>query len=687
MRELPALLSCPLTRNQLDEMRHKVWSLLGGLPERCDLKVQRVDKVDLGDLMREELRYQVEPGEWVCGFVIRPKQVAEPLPAVVALHAHGAYWEAGKMEVVDLYPEGYNRAAYAGWGLELARRGYVVICQDQICFESRSWIHERGAELRGKDEQLEGFKRFAQGRCMMGKLAFDTSRAIDVLVGREDVDPHRIGVMGHSGGGIQSYNACMFDPRVMAAVMNCGLGAGASSIRDSRTSGATVPGMALLGDRAAAVAIMAPRAVLFVNGSEDWLFPTDGILNTYYRARKAYEALGIAERIDLTLFEGPHLFHDRIREHGFEWLDRWLKQMPIDPQEVWYRNERPDPTPIRTRKPDLVGLHGLCGSYSASRPDPQPTLRRRIKMSSDSLLEEVRIVVDETVHFDNKRPKLEPPNVASEYLANIRRQVDLPDFLDLWISHPPGTAPGTAPTRTALVLHRSVSPFEIGRDEIMGLAGDDRYAIAPALNRSGRRVATMDLLGHATRKNPLNQRRWKDQPQRSILFPSIRYIDAGTSLLERTIHEIHCVVAFLIGREDAVSNGIDLIGFGVGAFVGLMAALFEPSIRSVVAVGGVTTQAAAIEAELYDHFFLYQPGLIPAGDVDGALALLAPRRCRLICFEDDPEWPSRGARAVVKSMRDAYVRAGKENAFDVQWVAGEPAMDETRAAGIVDWLC
>ena len=127
-----------------------------------------------------------------------------------------------------------------------------------------------------------------------------------------------------------------------------------------------IPGQNLLGDRAATMATFAPRAVMMINGSEDWLFPTDGVLNTYYRAKKAYRALGIEERIELTLFEGPHLFLDWVRDVGYRWLDRWLKQSPIDPEEIWYRGERPDPAAIRTSRIDLEGLRDCCGSYSSA---------------------------------------------------------------------------------------------------------------------------------------------------------------------------------------------------------------------------------------------------------------------------------------------------------------------------------
>ena len=677
----------PIDRRQLDALRRNIWKRLGELPPRCDLQVQKVDEIQLDDIVREELRYQLEPGEWVKGYVARPVDVTGPLPGVVALHSHGGNYPVGKGEIFLTCDPDPGREFY-GWGYELARRGYVVICQDQLCFEDRSWVNTRGISPGGLHEQFESFSRAAAGRTLMGKLAYDTSRAVDVLGARDDVDVQRIGVMGHSGGGSQSFVACAYDPRVTVAVLNCGIASATASIRDTRTSSLTslVPGVTQFGDLAAVVAAMAPRAVLIVNGSEDWLFPTDGILNTYYRAKQAYGALDIEDRIDFGCIAGPHLFMPHIRAVGYDWLDRWLKHTPIEPGEIWYRDECPDPAPIKNTKVDLKGLRLLCGNYGDGPPEPEPKDRLHLETpgGANGVLQEIRITIDESHHFHNKRAVLEPPNKANEYVANIRQMVDKTDYLDLWVSRPAGTGGGRRPA--VLLLHRSVAPYDMGRDEVMGLGGDAAYGIGPELIGRGRVVAAMDLFGHGQRADRMAQRRWKNQPQRSFSFPAIHFIGTGTSLLERTIHEIRSVLAYLQHRDDVDPDCIDVIGFETGGFAALMAAVLEPAVRSVVAVGGVTTQAAAINSQLPEHYFLYQPNLLPNGDVDGALSLLAPRPCHLVCFEDDPDWPREGAEKVVRAMEQAYERTGQSGALTVQWMTGGPKMDPSLAATIFDWL-
>lgn len=54
------------------------------------------------------------------------------------------------------------------------------------------------------------------------KAIFNHMRCVDLLQARKDVDPERIGVIGHSLGGHNAIFAGAFDTRIKVVVSSCG---------------------------------------------------------------------------------------------------------------------------------------------------------------------------------------------------------------------------------------------------------------------------------------------------------------------------------------------------------------------------------------------------------------------------------------------------------------------------------
>src|SRR5690242_15324948 len=106
--------------------------LLGLFPHSCPLEPETLERVDLGDVIREKVRYQVEPGEWAPAYLFLPAQGGGRKPAILCQHQHAGQFALGKSEPAGL--AGNPQQFYA---LELARRGYVTLAADAICFEER----------------------------------------------------------------------------------------------------------------------------------------------------------------------------------------------------------------------------------------------------------------------------------------------------------------------------------------------------------------------------------------------------------------------------------------------------------------------------------------------------------------------------------------------------------------------
>ena len=91
------------------------------------------------------------------------------------------------------------------YGLELARRGYVVLCPDYPSFGDYPCDFKDPAYVSGT---------------MLG--IFGHMRCVDLLQSLPEVEPQRIGVIGHSLGGHNAMFVAVFDQRLKVVVSSCG---------------------------------------------------------------------------------------------------------------------------------------------------------------------------------------------------------------------------------------------------------------------------------------------------------------------------------------------------------------------------------------------------------------------------------------------------------------------------------
>ena len=301
--------------------RRQLMRLLGTVPDGPPpLAPESVERVDLGDVIREKVTYAVEPGERVPAFVFLPKAGTARLPAVLCHHQHAGQYEVGKDG-----PAGLGSTEDQHYALELARRGYVTLAPDALCFNERQDPTHR---LKGAEcERYEALHRLTRGQSLQGKYVWDARRALDYLVSRPEVDRARIGMIGHSLGGQETLFTTAADTRIKAAVSSCGFASLAVLERDRiiHNFALFVPGLAEAGDYGAVLALIAPRPFLVAARTADPIFPRDGIEATVTAARAAYAALGAADHLGTFYEDGGHEFSPAMREAAYAWLDRWLK--------------------------------------------------------------------------------------------------------------------------------------------------------------------------------------------------------------------------------------------------------------------------------------------------------------------------------------------------------------------------
>src|SRR5439155_18782255 len=141
--------------------------------------------------MLRRYRYLLTDEEWGYAWLLVPHERKFPGAAVLALHQTTC---VGKDEPVglDFTPNERTGVYYAH---ELAERGHVVLAPDAIAFGERQSGH-RNTKYRSADD----FFTAQPHGSVMGKMAFDTSRACDFLQKLPDLNVKKIACVGHSHG-------------------------------------------------------------------------------------------------------------------------------------------------------------------------------------------------------------------------------------------------------------------------------------------------------------------------------------------------------------------------------------------------------------------------------------------------------------------------------------------------------
>lgn len=334
--------------------RARIFEHLFYTPARIAPEPQLVRRTDKGDYVEEYLTFQTTPDLRVPAYVLVPKKARLPAPGIVALHSHDGVYLWGKEKVVEdehehPYLTAFKRRSYGGKSIaaELARQGYVVIAIDMFYWGERRLIldddpaayRERSATITeqeiqafnqraSQNESLVGRSLFTAGITWPGVVLWDDIRTLDYLAARPEVDASRLGCVGLSVGGYRSFLLAALDQRIKAAVDVGWMTSYASQLREQviNTVGLSfhINGLYRYMDLPDVAALIAPRAVLVMNGSRDRLFALDGVKAAFDKIERCYAKAGAPERQRCRLYEAPHEFNLDMQAEAWEWLRRWV---------------------------------------------------------------------------------------------------------------------------------------------------------------------------------------------------------------------------------------------------------------------------------------------------------------------------------------------------------------------------
>lgn len=267
------------------------------------------------------ITYRGWPAEPPQRAVLRvPRNLNRPAPAVMCFHGHMAGCLVGK-ETVDML------------AVPLAARGFVTLAPDVIRWGERRDRTYEEAEIkdwRGMSfysERNLAMPLMLEGKTILGAMIWEHMRGVDALQSLKFVDPMRIGTIGWSMGGMQSFWLAAMDERIACGVEAQGICSYDTWAREQTLNALVcfIPGILRYTDTGEVGSLIAPRPFMCSDAAGDMFFPKRGILQVTSQMRNAYRMYGAADRFRAHLAAGGHEFSGHEVEDALRWLSRWLQ--------------------------------------------------------------------------------------------------------------------------------------------------------------------------------------------------------------------------------------------------------------------------------------------------------------------------------------------------------------------------
>jgi dienelactone hydrolase len=289
-------------------------------------------------LHKQHLWFQSDATERVPGYLLFPDAKAFPgkRPVVIALHGTGG-----------------NKENMSKILTKAAQAGFIGVAIDGRFHGERTRAGDGEEEY---DAAIAAAFRTGKGHPFYYDTVWDVMRLIDYLATRDDIDPRRIGVIGFSKGGIETYLAAAADPRIAVAVPCIGVQSFRWALENNawqsrvgtiqfafenaaRSDHAVVnaqfvrtfydrlvPGIYSEFDGPAMLPLIAPRPLMVINGDSDSLTPIPGVMLAANSASEAYAKAGAKDKFVLRVEKntGHSVNGDSLRA-AIDWFVAWLK--------------------------------------------------------------------------------------------------------------------------------------------------------------------------------------------------------------------------------------------------------------------------------------------------------------------------------------------------------------------------
>lgn len=309
-------------RRTLADRRRRYLDMMGlldlpELRERPPLNVTVTGTVEREAYRVEKLYFEPVPRLYIPATLYVPKGLTGPAPGVLYVCGHARN----------------QKVHYQAHPRRWAELGFVCLLVETI--ETVELAEATGTH---HGPYREGwFHWYSRGFTSAGIELLNGLRALDLLAGRREVDPARLGVTGISGGGAASWWIAAADERVKVAAPVCGTATLYSHIHDRTLDGHCDCMWWVNTDRwdlADIGSLIAPRPLMIASADRDGIFTIESIREVHRQLGGLYRRLGAADRLRLVETPGGHSYHARSRTAIFSWFTRHLMGRDVPAETI-----------------------------------------------------------------------------------------------------------------------------------------------------------------------------------------------------------------------------------------------------------------------------------------------------------------------------------------------------------------
>jgi cephalosporin-C deacetylase-like acetyl esterase len=637
------------------EVRQKILTLIGGLPEKTPLNAKVLGATQAEGFRIEKILYQSEPNFPVTALLYLPdpkpgatSNSQQKLPAIVIAPGHGFTGKATDYTFASTF----------------ARNGFAVLSYDPIGQGERLQYPDPAnpsatlLKAATGEHGEAGLQPTLIGDALARTFAWDGIRAVDYLQSRPEIDPNRIGAFGCSGGGTMTALLGALDTRVHAIAVACYLTSFDTLLptlgpQDAEQS---TPNFIASGlDFPDWVELAAPRPYAIISTAQD-MFPYAGALATATESRRFYALFDPASAGTPTnnptpgIPTGPTLNPDTSNSIPATAALQWITGIgrhgnlgPITGQIVSFFLTHiahsdaapilpPPPTP-RTNPfiPPPPGIPAsafqvtptgqVATSYPGSETVHTLTLKRwnralRKELGPSSLEAKIREVTHATVKPDDPAPiNTESPPLTSppEGDVHVRHRFTLATAPGINIQAE-FYRPADGKHPMLLILKDSLDPAlepsrteEIKKLRALADAGTAVLVIAPRPSPPGAEETKASILG-------------------PFYLPELRAELVGKTLLGLRVDDVIAAVNFMQGSTTGDPNQITAQASGHLGLVLLHAAALDPRLKHITIDHTLESYASLLQVPMpIDAPEDILPGVLSHYDIPDLIKALGPR--------------------------------------------------------------